>query len=251
MDEITIARRFCGPPDSGNGGYVSGLLTRDIEGPATAVLRARIPLDIPLTTTREADHVRLTGAEGLLIGEARPADPALPPASLAPPSLAEAEAAGRRFPGLAEQYHPICFTCSPDRAEGDALRVFVGQIAGAPEGHVAGIWTPHAAFADDDGRVAPEHVWAALDCPGYFAWVVKLGRHGGLLGTMTGEILRRPRAGEPCIVTAWPLTREGRKELSGVALFSAEGELLARGHQIWISMARPSVAVSETTAAEA
>lgn len=251
MGEITISRRFCGPPDSGNGGYVSGLLARSVEGPATVVLRARIPLDVPLTATCEDGHVRLIGAEDILIGEARPSEPASLPIPPSPPSLAEAEAAGRRFPGLAEQFHPICFTCSPDRAEGDALRVFVGQVEGAPEGHVAGVWTPHAAFAESDGLVAPEHVWAALDCPGYFAWVVKLGRHGGLLGTMTGEVLRRPRAGERCIVTAWPLDREGRKELSGVALFSAEGELMARGHQIWISMVRPPVAMSETVAAEA
>jgi len=84
-----------------------------------------------------------------------------------------------------------------------------------------------------------EVIWAALDCPGYFAWVVREGRHGALLGTMTGEVLRRPRAGEPCIVTAWPLEQSGRKETAGVALFSAEGELLARAHQVWIVMSAP------------
>jgi hypothetical protein len=56
---------------------------------------------------------------------------------------------------------------------------------------------------------------------------------------MTGEVLRRPKAGEDCIVTAWPLVREGRKETAGVALFSADGELLARAHQVWIVMGPP------------
>ena len=80
-------------------------------------------------------------------------------------------------------------------------------------------------------------VWAALDCPGFFAWVVREGRHGALLGTMTGEIIRRPRCGEETIVVAWPLERQGRKETAGVALFDRDGELLARGHQVWITMA--------------
>jgi len=239
MADIIIDRRFCGPPDSGNGGYVSGLLTREIAGPATAVLRARIPLDVALSLEAGADTARLLGAEGLLIGEASAAAATALPTPPAPPSFDQAAAAGRRFPGLTETFHPICFTCSPDRAEDDALRVFAGQIEGAPEGCIAGVWTPHAAFGDEDGLVRSEMVWAALDCPGFFAWVVKLGRHGGLLGTMTGEIIRRPRVGEPCIVTAWPLSREGRKEFSGVALFDADGTLMARGRQVWISMARP------------
>jgi hypothetical protein len=51
---------------------------------------------------------------------------------------------------------------------------------------------------------------------------------------MTGQVLKAPKAGEPHIVTAWPLGIEGRKHYAGVALFTAEGELLARGHQIWI-----------------
>ena len=50
------------------------------------------------------------------------------------------------------------------------------------------------------------------------------------------------------IVTAWPLERDGRKEFSGVALFSADGELLARGHQVWIVMSAPAVNPAKTEA---
>ena len=60
------------------------------------------------------------------------------------------------------------------------------------------------------------------------------GHPVGLLGTMTGEVTKLPKAGQPHIVTAWPLGAEGRKHYAGVALFTADGELLARGHQIWI-----------------
>ena len=34
MSEITIARRFRGPEDSGNGGYTCGMVARFIEGDA-------------------------------------------------------------------------------------------------------------------------------------------------------------------------------------------------------------------------
>jgi hypothetical protein len=236
LSSIVIGRQFCGPPNSGNGGYVCGVLAGDLEGPATSVLRAPIPLDVPLALEARDGALVMTGAEGQLIGQGGPAVgvelPEPPPA----PSLEAAKAAGARYVGLATPFHPICFTCGTDRREGDGLRVFAGQLEGAETGVVAGVWRPHADFADAAGLARTEVTWAALDCPGYFAWVERVGRHGALLGTMTGEVLRRPRAGEETIVVAWPLLREGRKETAGVALYSGEGELLARAHQVWIVM---------------
>jgi len=239
MAGIVIAQRFCGPPTSGNGGYCAGLLARDMHGPATAVLKARIPLDIALDLKTGPEGTVISGPSGEVIGEARP-DPGFPlPEPPPPPSWEEALAAEARHIGIGQRFHPICFSCGPERGEGDGLRIFAGQVAGADAGQLACTWTPHTNFADADGLTPVEVIWAALDCPGYFAWVVREGRHGALLGTMTGEVLRRPRAGEPCIVSAWPLERSGRKETAGVALFSAEGELLASAHQVWIVMTAP------------
>ena len=247
MAKIVIAQQFCGPPNSGNGGYVCGVLARAIEGPATSVLRARVPLDVELEMTAAGDGaMTMTDADGALVGRGEAAEAGLLPTPPAPPSLVEARAAGARNLGLSQRIHPICFTCGPEREEGDGLRVFAGQVEGAPAGHVACAWTPDAAFADAQGDIPTEVIWAALDCPGFFAWVVKEGRHGALLGTMTGEVLRRPKAGEPTIVTAWPLAREGRKETAGVALFSADGELMARAHQVWIMMGPPPQAAAAT-----
>lgn len=245
-----IGRQFCGPPNSGNGGYVCGVLARDIDGPATSVLRAPIPLDAPLALGREASAVVMTGAEGQLIGRSDPSLGAELPEPPPAPSLEAARAAGARYVGLTDRFHPICFTCGPERDQGDGLRVFTGQLEGAETGVLAGPWTPDEAFADDGGLTPTEVVWAALDCPGYFAWVAREGRHGALLGTMTGEVLRRPKAGEACIVLAWPLARDGRKETAGVALYSATGELLARAHQVWIVMGpRPPQPVAEAATA--
>jgi hypothetical protein len=240
LAKIVIAQQFCGPPNSGNGGYVCGCLAKGLEGPVTAVLRARVPLDINLDLRFEDGLMQLTDAEGGLVGQGRAADASLLPTPPEAPSMRTARAAGERFAGHIERMHPICFTCGPERREGDGLRVFPGQIEGAPAGHVACIWIPDMAFADAEGLVTSEVIWAALDCPGFFAWVAKEGRHGALLGTMTGEVLRRPRAGHEYIVMAWPLEREGRKETAGVALFAMNGEVLARGHQVWVMSIAPA-----------
>jgi hypothetical protein len=232
MTTFTLSQQFCGPPNSGNGGYVCGLMAKDLQGPVTAILRAPPALEAPLTLERRGAGVRLVNAAGDLIGEAHTVAGDLLPDPPSPPDVADAIAAGRRFPGLERPFHPICFTCGDRLQEGYGLRVFTGQIDGAAEGHVAGAWAADPAFADQDGLVPEEIVWAAIDCPGSVAWVV--GGHGGaLLGTMTCEVLRRPAVGETCIVTAWPLQREGRKKTSGAALFSAGGELLARAHEVW------------------
>lgn len=244
MAEIVVAQQFCGPPNSGNGGYCCGVLAKDIDGPATAVLRARIPLDVGLNLEVGAQATELFDSEGALIGKGVAATAAELPDVPPPPSLAQAQAAESRYIGLTQRVHPTCFSCGPERADGDGLKVFAGQVEGAPAGYVACPWTPHANFADADGLTPIEVIWAALDCPGFFAWVVKEGRHGALLGTMTGEVLRRPKAGETCIVTAWPIVRDGRKETAGVALHTADGELLARAHQVWIVMSPPPQAAA-------
>ncbi len=239
MGTITIARQFRGPPNSGNGGYVCGILGREIAGPSTVALRALIPLDIPLRLEESDAGARLVGMDGTLIAEGVRATTPLPEPP-PPPSLAEARAAGARCLWTDKPFHPPCFTCSSIRVEGDGLRILPGQIEDRPAGQIACVWTPHAAFAGADGTVPEEIVWAALDCPGSLAWIVKSGMGGGLLGTMTGEVLRRPRIGEDTIVVAWPIEQQGRKFIAGVALFDARGQLMARGSQIWIARGLPS-----------
>ena len=231
--KIVVVQQFRGPPNSGNGGYVCGLLASQFDGPVTAMLRAPPPLDTPLDLMVEDGVARILGPDGTLIGEAKAGDAAALPSPPPPPTLAAATTAAPGFPGLHRPFHPVCFTCGDQLDEGFGLRVFAGQVEGMDPGIVAGPWVPHANFADAEGLAPVEVVWAALDCPGSVAWVVSEGG-GGLLGTMTGEILRRPAIGEETIVVAWPIEQSGRKRLSGTALFSAKGELMARSHQIWI-----------------
>ena len=147
-----------------------------------------------------------------------------------PPPLSEAKAAEARF-DMAAHIYPGCFVCGPARAADDGWRIFPGPIA---KGRVAASWTPAAEFAGADGIVHPEFVWAALDCPGYFAVQEPAGL--ALLGRMTVVIHEKVPAGEPLVIQAWSLGSDGRKHDAGTAIHSADGRLLAAARQTWISL---------------
>jgi hypothetical protein len=235
--DITIARRFCGPPTSGNGGYSCGRLAAFIDGPAEVTLRAPPPLDVAMTVERADTGVKLIHG-GQLIAEAKPArDFSLEVP--APPSWAEALAAGKRYNGLHHHPYGTCFVCGPQRAEGDGLRIFCGPWK---NGMVAGTWAPDATLADDRGLVAPEFLWSAIDCPG--SWSV-IGRTDAeapvpaapatvLLGRLTGRLYRPLRVGEECTALGWFIDAEGRKYHVGTAIHTRAGELVAASRGTWL-----------------
>lgn len=228
MTIVRIDRRFRGPPDSGNGGYFAGLLARELGGSQVVVtLKRPAPLDAELQAVAEGGTARLVhGDDVLAVAERADLDIAVPD----PPPLADARTAETRFDQAAHIY-PGCFVCGPARDPGDGWRIFPGSIG---EGVVAASWTPPAEFADTAGHVRPEFVWAALDCPGYFA--VQKAAGLALLGRM-GVVIDHPvPAGEPLIVQGWSMGSEGRKHRAGTSLHHADGSLLASAEQLWISL---------------
>jgi hypothetical protein len=54
-----IKRRFCGPPDSGNGGYVAGRLADYFDGAARVRLLKPPPLEVPMDVIRTGEEVEL------------------------------------------------------------------------------------------------------------------------------------------------------------------------------------------------
>jgi len=50
---LIIPSRFCGPPGSGNGGYVCGRIAAYVDGPATVTLRRPTPLGAPMAIERD------------------------------------------------------------------------------------------------------------------------------------------------------------------------------------------------------
>ncbi|MBX9745350.1 MAG: hypothetical protein K2X34_00515 [Hyphomonadaceae bacterium] len=229
IETVTIASRFNGPPGSGNGGYVCGLLACGIDGPAEALLRVPPPLETALTLTSDGAHATLHDGE-TLIGEAR-ALPAFALAVPAPPSLQQARAASRRFSGFADHRYNTCFVCGPARPARDGLDLFTGKVERADM--VACTWTPGADLADVDGLVREEFIHAALDCPSY--WALPHAGQPALLARLAASIdAPLPRAGEELIISAWPIRSDGRKHWGAAALHTSAGALIARAEALWI-----------------
>lgn len=227
--EVVIARRFCGPPNSGNGGYCAGLLAERIAGAAEVTLRSPPPLERPLQLAYEQSSAALRSGEQL-IADARATSLELE--APRPPSFAAAQACVARFAGWKTHVFPRCFVCGTERAEGDGLRIFPGAT---DEGDaVAAPFVPDQSLADPaTGRLQLAHAWAALDCPGYFA---AAAGEEAVLGRISVQLTRLPAIGEQCVVVGWALGREGRKISAATALYDQAGELLGCARQTWIAL---------------
>ena len=227
--EFVVPRRFCGPPESGNGGWVSGHAAVLVAGPddqaVTVRLRTPPPLDRGLQV-RTAEDGTLTVADGdHPVLEARPDAPREPRGIPEPVSFDVAKACGERYEGWHDHPFPTCFTCGTERDPADALCLRPGRVEGADT--YACAWVP----AED---VARETVWAALDCPG--GWASGFAGRPMVLGTMTAQVTDLPTPGDPHVVMAWRRGGEGRKHLSGTALYAADGRLLAQAEAVWIAI---------------
>jgi hypothetical protein len=230
--EITIPHRYCGPPESGNGGWVCGTVAAHVPTtvprPAVTVrLASPPPLDRPLALRAEATDgailVRLLDRGHLVASGTASADLVddVPPAV----TPEQARAAETRFEGLADHPFPTCFVCGTGRDPGDGLCLRPGPIDDGT-GRYAATWEPEEATGP--------LVWAALDCPG--GWSAGIAGRPMVLGTMTARVLALPAVGERHVVLAWQRGSEGRKHHSGSALFSPDGELLARAEATWIAV---------------
>lgn len=228
---FTIAPRFCGPPQSGNGGYVAGAIASRSPVPVRVRLRKPPPLDVPLTIDCEDGHCFMVRNEGDIIAEARPHEFKLdvPPA----PSYVEALNASRRYVGFRHHPFPTCFVCGPKRTRGDGLCIFPAPYGDS--GIAIAPWLPDASLGDEGGKVYARFMWAALDCPGWFAATPEARTM--LLGEIAASIERRVHVSESCVVAGWKISQEGRKHTVGTALYDDDGEPCARAIATWIEPA--------------
>lgn len=227
---LIIRTRFCGPPESGNGGYTCGLLAAGLQPPVEVTLRRPPPLDRELAVLRNPDGLALLDGDAT-VAEARRVAFALEVPHC--PGLGAATEAAARYHGLIEHAFPTCFVCGTGRAPGDGLRIFAGEVA--DDGLVASPWKPDPALADAQGAVRSEFVWAALDCPGAWAWLAELARPL-VLGRLAAVVDVPVLAGRPHIVGGWRLGRDGRKHFSGTAIWAADGTVCARARATWIEV---------------
>jgi len=227
LTALTVARRYRGPPTSGNGGYVCGLLAATLREDLRVRLVAPTPLDAPLEVVGagEGEWVLSCATGPVARGVASALDLDVPAA----PGYIQAVWASQHYAGFRGHAFPECFVCGPHRRRGDGMRIFPGTLE---SGMVAAPWLPADPLDGGDGKVAAEFHWAALDCPGYFA--VSGGRRVMLLGEMQAHIDRRVHVGESCTVIGWRIAAEGRKHVAGTAIFDEDGELCARARATWI-----------------
>jgi hypothetical protein len=228
--ELRVAARFCGPPGVANGGFASGSLAALLGGATEVTLRRPLPLDRPLPVRGDGHGTLVVEDGGRLLAEARPAKvpvellavpgtaaPLLAVPAAVTPEAAEAAAGRSRY--YDAPVFPGCFVCGPARTAGDGLRVF-------------------------PGRVRPEVVWAALDCPSGIAAADAADLPADtavVLGRMAATVGGLPRPGDRCRVVAWPLAGDGRKLGAGSALLGPDGEVLAAARTVWITVARHTV----------
>jgi hypothetical protein len=228
---ITIERRFNGPLTSANGGYACGRVARFVDGPAAVSLRRPVPLDVPLDAERHGDGSVTLHHDGVLLAEGEPALPLdfEPPRR---PTVAEAREAVRHGYGARPAAFAECYVCAPARADG--LGVSFGPLPADPA-MTAALLIADATVPNEDGYVAPEIAWAALDCPSYAPplWAHELP---SLLASMTAELLEPIELGTPVVAVGWSLGGEGRKHVSASALLAADGRMLARARTLWIRL---------------
>jgi hypothetical protein len=228
MSPLIIASRFRGPEGSSNGGYFAGIVAARAGRTVTVRLLRPPPLDTPLDAVELADGTLAIMSGEERVGEAKSTTLELIPRS--PPDYLQAVEASRHYAGFTHHRFPTCFVCGTRRLRGDGMRVFAGPIA--ERDLVAAPWVPDASLDQGDGKVRPEFMSAALDCPGYYA--VSPDDRMMLLGEITVHLSRLVHVGERCTVTGWAMEANGRKRTAGTAIFAEDGEVCGLARALWI-----------------
>jgi hypothetical protein len=114
-DSLVIPSRFCGPPGSGNGGYVCGRIAAYLDGPVTVTLRRPPPLATRMTVERDGEgRVRIHHGRTLIAEAASsPGSPA--PEIPGPVSVADAHAVAGGARYYTDPVFPYCFVCGTGR----------------------------------------------------------------------------------------------------------------------------------------
>lgn len=233
IKDLMIARRFNGPPSSGNGGYVSGLIGQNINGAVEVSLRLPPPLETKLELSRKNDDIILHSGETIYgIGKSAVLDLEIP----STPHDAKFE----NHPANVE-FTPFntCFVCGDARELGDGLCIHARPVAGL-EGRVGADWILDQSLADRDGYVDPVFIWSALDCPGYAACAYG---EPALLARMTAQVTGKLKCEDKAFVLGWNKGGSGRKRFCGTAVYDQDCNLIAAAEALWVVVKAEQIAV--------
>jgi len=236
---LFIEKRYNGPPDSANGGYVAGLMTNFVDGDYEITLKAPPPLEKDLRLIIDKDNNLELRNEELIIATGVPVNfdikypfpvgfkNAIEPTKLSP---------------LRKMNTNTCFGCGC-RAGG--LNLFSG-IVKKHESDKMTITTVEITdefsdkFVDDSGNITKEIIWTLLDCPGAHTSMLYDPDIIVLLGRMAVHIVKPIPVNQQYYVVAWQTGEiERRKHFTSTALYSVDDELYAYSKQIFIELLLP------------
>jgi len=236
-ETLTIPAWFNGPPTSGNGGYTCGRVAELVAAEVVQVsLRSPPPLDTPLDVVRDGDRVTLLDGD-TLVAEGKPSELLVDVPEAVP--AAEVDAAQAEGGDRWAQDHPFptCVVCGPAREDG--FGITPAALPGR-DGLFGAAWTPGAGADDGSGRVRPELVWAALDCP-TSAPVANFGEGPPMvLASLTVRLGCPLRVGEAHTIVSWALGEDGRKHWAAAAMYDSDGILTCASRALWIELRQPA-----------
>lgn len=220
IDSVSIAGRFRGPANSGQGGYSARVAASFIDGPAHVRLRRPPPLDQQLSVETGPDGVSvLDGEDVVLVARSATLE------AIQPPDGAQLSAVFERGPQPAPDWHmaPTCFVCGTQ----GSLGMHPTRMDQFPLW--ATVWTPEQPVGD--ANLAPEIVWAVLDCPAGWATADSHRPKRSFfpaLAEMTVEIVHPVPLGRPVAVLGW-MTSDGERRIDcESAVIDQSGTVLAR-----------------------
>lgn len=228
VHSFQIAKRFNGPPNSGNGGYTAGLIAAKLNFNPEITLRVPPPLEQVMQLKVSINSATLMQAD-TLVAEAKVTDFQL----RIPPAITYKEAVEAINKSKTVELSPIpcCFVCGSARKSGDGLAIYPANI-GLQK--VAAPWIPYENLGDESGKVKTEFIWSALDCPG--AWAIQDTNQFYLLGRMAVKEVLPIKVNEQYIIMGWVLKTERRKTWTGTAIYNKVGEISAFAKATWISV---------------
>src|SRR5438270_8028869 len=202
--------------------------------PADVTIRRPIPMEKELSLQEHSDHIHVKNGDDLIAEAAPFVWSAHPPKEQV--SFKQSEDAAALSPAFHNHPFPTCFTCGPDRAQGDGLRIFPGKWKGKDRDYFVAPWIPAADLADKSGLIRDEIIWAAMDCPTGFAGGFPY--EGTLVTGRLGAHLTAPvHAEEKCILLSWATGVEGRKHFAECILIGEDGSIRAESRATWIKLA--------------
>ncbi|HBC57543.1 MAG TPA: hypothetical protein DCZ03_10305 [Gammaproteobacteria bacterium] len=234
-ETITIGRRYCGPPNSANGGYCAGKLATFLEGDVQVRLLAPPPLNTPLAVSYQQNQAELLD-QGQVVATAalRQLSWEEPPRL---PSIAEIEAKQGQCRAFNSHPFPGCFVCGPERRREDGLCIYPGPLAG---GICAALWRPDESCLEQGTDVVGlPFVWAALDCPSSFPLLEPEENQRlvpMVLASLAVSIKASLSVRQTYRILSWARSVEGRKGFSRAMIFDVNGDAIAYSEALWISL---------------